>query len=417
MNTKLTFYCVWTIVFLLVHENGIAQRTCGTMEAWQNQLAQNPDLVHRRAIIQSQMQEWITQEGNQKTNAVITIPVVVHVVYRTTAENISDSQIQSQIEVLNKDFRKQNTDASLVPSAFSGVAADCEIQFCLADRDPNGNPTTGITRTSTTKTSFSQSAEDVKSSSTGGKDPWNTDKYLNMWVCNLSGGLLGYAQFPGGSAATDGVVMRYTAFGTTGTATAPYNKGRTTTHEVGHYLDLYHIWGDEPNCAQDDDVSDTPLQQDKNFGCPTFPLTDNCQTSSPGVMFMNYMDYVDDDCMYLFTAGQKARMRATLNTSRAGLKTSDGCSSTAVYQTILSQNEVVLYPNPVTDKVQIKTEKLLRNAVIKIYDTTGRLVYQNCAKTADVFMVDLHNYTDGIYLLTLTSDEGFCTKKLIVQQK
>jgi hypothetical protein len=403
--------------FLLVQQNCIAQRTCGTMEAWQNQLAKNPDLLHQRAIIQSQMQEWINNPENHKTNAIITIPVVVHVVYRNTAENISDAQIQSQIDVLNKDFRKQNSDASLVPSAFSSLAADCEIQFCLADRDPNGNPTTGITRTSTTKTSFSQSSDDVKSSASGGKDPWDTEKYLNMWVCNLSGGLLGYAQFPGGSASTDGVVMRYTAFGTTGTATAPYNKGRTTTHEVAHYLDLYHIWGDEPNCAQDDDVSDTPLQQDKNFGCPTFPLTDNCQTSSPGVMFMNYMDYVDDDCMYMFTTGQKTRMRASLNTTRAGLKASNGCSSASIHQTVLSQSEVVLYPNPITDKVFIKTEKTLKNVVIKICDGTGRILYQNYEKLADMFILDLHNYTNGVYFLTLTSEEGFCTKKLIIQQK
>jgi len=417
MNMKSFFYLgLWAVCFLLTCPNGMAQRTCGTMEAWQNQIAKDPNVVHRKAVIENEMQAWIAEHGSQKTNAVITIPVVVHVVYNTTAENISDAQIQSQIDVLNKDFRKQNTDASSVPSAFASLAADCEIQFCLADRDPNGNPTTGITRTSTSKTSFSQSAEDVKSSSTGGKDPWDTDKYLNMWVCNLSGGLLGYAQFPGGGASTDGVVMLYTAFGTMGSATAPYNKGRTTTHEVGHYLNLYHIWGDEPSCDQDDEVSDTPLQGDKNFGCPTFPLTDSCQTSSPGVMFMNYMDYVDDACMYMFTAGQKARMHAAINTSRAGLKTSNGCSSTSIQELALLDSQVMLYPNPVTDMVQIQSEKPLKNVTLKIYDYTGKICYQSYEKTLSAFTLDLHNYTEGIYFVHLLSDEGFSTKKLIVQK-
>ena len=198
----------------------------------------------------------------------ITIPVVVHVLYNNAIQNISDAQVNSQIDVLNEDFRKLNLDISNLPNVFSALAADCQIQFCLAKRDPNGNATNGIVRKSTTITSFS-SNDNIKRSANGGSDPWNTSQYLNIWSGNLGGGLLGYAQFPGGAAATDGVVLLYNTVGRVGTLMAPYNKGRTATHEVGHWLNLRHIWGDA-NCGSDL-VNDTPTQQTSNFGCPTFP--------------------------------------------------------------------------------------------------------------------------------------------------
>lgn len=300
---------------------------CGTMERLQYLLQQDPTLARRMQAVEEQTQAYLhslSQAPAQRTNNVITIPVVVHIVYRTSSENISDAQVQSQIQVLNEDFRRQNADASNTPPLFAGVAADAEIQFCLATRDPLGNPTTGITRTQTTKTSFSVYADDVKFSNQGGKDAWPTDQYLNIWVCRLSGGILGYAQFPnGGPASTDGVVIDFRYFGRGGSAQAPYNKGRTATHEVGHWLNLRHIWGDA-QCG-DDYVNDTPTQEQANYGCPTFPKPSCGNTSD---MFMNYMDYTDDACMNLFTQGQKNRMRAVLasNGFRAGLLTSQGCA-------------------------------------------------------------------------------------------
>jgi len=197
-----------------------------------------------------------------------------------------------------------------VPDVWKGLLIDAKIDFALATKDPSGKPTTGITRTETKVTAFGPDDE-VKSERTGGVDPWPTDRYLNMWVCQLTGGLLGYAQFPGGPAATDGVVILYTAFGTRGVTQAPFNKGRTATHEVGHYLGLRHIWGDRNDCSGDDFVSDTPKAKGANMGKPKFPSI-TCKNGPSGDMFMNYMDYVDDDAMVMFTEGQVARMNATL---------------------------------------------------------------------------------------------------------
>lgn len=303
-------------------------RDCGTSSYMQKQLAANPEFAQRLAEIEAQTASFISAGGN-KMQVVYTIPVVVHVVYNTAGQNISDAQIQSQLVVLNNDFRRLNADRTSTPAAFTGVAADAEINFCLATVDPTGAATTGITRTSTATTSFTDN-DAVKSNSTGGKTPWDATKYLNIWVCNLSGTLLGYAQFPGGPTSTDGVVIDYQYFGTTGTATAPFNLGRTATHEVGHYFNLYHIWGDA-FCASDL-VADTPTQQQDNAGCPAFPHV-TCSNGPNGDMFMNYMDYTDDGCMNLFTSGQKSRMQATLAAGgpRVSLTTSNGCGGTPTY--------------------------------------------------------------------------------------
>ena len=299
-----------------------SKRNCGTTEYMEDMLQQNPAWKARLDQLELETQELESNPAAHKTQAVITIPVVVHVVYRTTSENISDAQILSQIAILNDDFRKLNADTTNIPSVFKPLAVDAQIEFCMAVQDPSGNPTNGITRTQTTVSSFSTN-NSVKSSSTGGKSAWPANKYLNIWVCNMGGGILGYAQFPGGSATTDGVVVGHKYFGNIGTAQAPYNKGRTATHEVGHWLNLRHTWGDA-NCGNDF-VSDTPTSQAANYSCPSFPNV-TCSNGPDGDMFMNYMDYVDDNCMHMFTPGQSTRMLAALNNQRSGLLTSDGCT-------------------------------------------------------------------------------------------
>jgi hypothetical protein len=242
-----------------------------------------------------------------KTAKLITIKTIVHVVHQTEEQNVSDAQIKSQIKVLNQDYRAKNPDRSKVPEAWAGLVADARIEFKLVK----------VTRTQTSVAGFSFD-DGVKKAATGGIASVTPKTHLNIWVCALTGGLLGYAQFPGGPQSTDGVVINYQAFGTMGSAQAPFNKGRTGTHEVGHYLNLRHIWGDTPDCSGSDMVADTPNCAGPNYGTPSFP-TITCANGPNGDMFMNYMDYTDDVAMFMMTTQQVVRMRATLDTARSGL--------------------------------------------------------------------------------------------------
>jgi hypothetical protein len=386
-------------IIALAPSSLIAQRICGSNDHYQHMLQTDVEFATQRKIIEQQTQAY---EANptKPTRVLKTIPVVVHVVYNTATQNISDAQIQSQIDVMNADFRKLNADWTGTPSVFQGLVADCEIEFCLAKQDPNGAASTGIVRKSTTTTSFSTN-DAVKSSSTGGDNAWNAAKYLNLWVCNLSGGVLGYAQFPGGAASTDGVVITYTGFGTNGTAAAPFNKGRTATHEVGHWLNLYHIWGDDgTGCSGSDLVGDTPNQADENYGCPVFPAV-SCSNGPNGDMFMNYMDYSDDACMFMFTTGQKARMDALFATggSRVGLLTSQGCvvpsanscgSSASLSTTAITATSATLNWAAVTNATSYNVQYKLASAstwTTLVATTTSQAVSGLTAASAYQFQV------------------------------
>jgi hypothetical protein len=278
----------------------LSRRNCGTMDVLKEQLLKDPSLGARMQSIESLTQRLIKERSLARLlpGGSVEIPVVVNVIYRTATENISQAQIQSQIDILERDFNGANTDFSYVPALFSGVKASVGIHFSLK----------AIIRKATTKKSWSMN-DAMKKSSQGGIDPTTPDSCLNIWVVNtLKSGLLGYAQFPGGDPATDGVVIAQNYFGNTGTAEAPFNLGRTATHEVGHYFNLRHIWGDT-NCGNDY-VDDTPQHDDANYYCPDYPRYSTC-SGSPVEMTMNYMDYTDDACMYMFTAGQRDRMLVT----------------------------------------------------------------------------------------------------------
>jgi hypothetical protein len=291
------------------------RRQCATMVVHERLSEQFASYRKNQDRIEQAIRRSIATGLAEKTaRKLITIPTVVHIVYKKPEENISDAQVQSQIRVLNKDYRAKNTDKSKAPAVWSGLVADAKVQFRLAKKDPGGKTTNGITRTQTAQNSF-DSSDSVKKKSQGGADAWPTDRYLNIWVCNLGESLLGYAQFPGGPAATDGVVILYSAFGTNGAAAAPFDLGRTATHEIGHWLNLRHIWGDRNDCGGTDFVPDTPNQQLPNTGKPTFPHV-TCSNGPSGDMFMNYMDYVDDDAMFMFTPAQVVRMNATLANTR-----------------------------------------------------------------------------------------------------
>jgi len=298
---------------------GIRVRKCATMEVFNRQVEAFPAFRSAQASIENNINSLLFQRKSFRLREQVIIQVVVHVVYNDHNQNINEEQIMGQIEVLNKDFRARNDDRTKVPEVWSGLVADSLIGFELATKDGAGAATNGITRTKTTVEAFGTD-DQVKDTATGGQSPWPTDRYLNIWVCSLGNSILGYAQFPGGPAETDGVVIDYRAFGTTGTAQAPFNLGRTATHEVGHYLNLSHIFGEGrgSTCSDSDYVDDTPNQLGPNYQKPVFPSV-TCDNGPHGDMFMNYMDYVDDDSMFMFTDGQVARMSATMQGPRASL--------------------------------------------------------------------------------------------------
>ena len=293
----------------IANGKGVIEK-CYSMKMLNKQLDANPGLYQKMYNVEKHTRQFIAGKkpdrpggGNGNGNGgggnggggsdptpfdeTVNIPVYVYVVYANNSQNISDSQINSQITVLNNDFN--DTNYNDVPSEFRGVAADIDIQFTL---DPSN-----IDRRSNSTASWGTNNA-VKSEYPA------VPGYLTIWVANIGNNILGYAQFPGGPASTDGVVISPQYFGTNGTAAAPFDQGRTATHEVGHWLNLRHIWGDG-RCKQDDFVSDTPSSDRPNYGCPG--SVSHCRSRD---MTMNYMDYTDDDCMYMFTIGQVDRMRA-----------------------------------------------------------------------------------------------------------
>ncbi|MEO6106079.1 MAG: choice-of-anchor J domain-containing protein [Cyclobacteriaceae bacterium] len=312
-----------------------AQDRCGADDY--NHLI-NPDYQEKKLQFEKWLGEKIIRRQSSRTARAqappYKIPVVVHIIHNGEAigvgTNLSDAQVLSQIKVLNEDFNRQNADAINTPAVFSSVAGSLDIEFILARRDPDGLATTGIVRVNGGRNSWKM----IDNYTLKSKSYWPAEQYLNIWVCNLTDTFVGYAQFPESNLEgleqsstnrlTDGVVVWYRAFGSGNFGLDPsFNKGRTLTHETGHFLGLWHIWGTYINCTDSDYVSDTPNQEGSTAGCPTHPLTDNC---GQVIMFQNYLDYSDDACMNLFTQGQTTRMMTVIENSprRNSLLTSPG---------------------------------------------------------------------------------------------
>lgn len=295
---------------------GLVQRGCASEEIRQEALKKSPELQQRFAALETNTEKFANdlKVGKVLADGTVEIPVVVNVIYKTTAENVSDARIAEQIAVLNADYSGTNSDVNKIPTEFQSVSSgDTKVKFRLVN----------TVRKSTTKTSWATN-DDMKKASKGGIDATNPTNYLNLWVVGkmTSQGrtILGYATFPESAGLwNDGVVIAAPYFGKTG-ASSPFNLGRTATHEVGHYLNLRHIWGDA-NCGNDL-VSDTPTQTTANYGKPSYPLYNTCSGVQRSVMFMNYMDYVDDAAMFMFSAGQKTRMQSVVASSgaRSGLR-------------------------------------------------------------------------------------------------
>ena len=305
--------------------------------------------------------------------------------------------------MLNQDFRKKNKDVAYIPAAFRNVAADARIEFRLATIDPSGLTTDGIVRRSTGVTAFGLD-DRIKSSLLGGDDAWNRDQYLNLWVGNLSGGMMGYASVPGCAAENDGVVIKYTAFGNTSNLQAPFNKGRTAVHEIGHWLGLRHIWGDA-DCG-DDKIEDTPPQSGPTRGCPSGVIA-TCTSGAAGNMYMNFMDFTNDECTNMFTLGQTMRMRELFNSggSRVALLGSDKARG-AVEDGELPEgtaNKISLYPNPAVDFVKLTLNQSNAERII-IYNNLGQIAKQFAVtnKQMDLNVRDLKN---GMYFISLGGKE------------
>ena len=402
------------LVFSFLWGNSREDR-CASWTRLQREFDQDPAFKEYFEQQEIQLQQAINQLANnrQQTGTVYTIPVVVHVVYHNATENISDAQIQSQITVLNKDYRFLNSDKLASSHPFYALAGDAEIEFCLASKDPGGNNTTGIVRKATLVNGFVDD-DKVKHNSNGGDNAWDATQYLNIWVCKMNAGILGYSSFPGEPLATDGVVINYDAFGTVGTLNATYNKGRTSTHEIGHWLNLEHIWGDENECANDDLIDDTPLQRIATFGCPSGVVTDSCTTTAPGIMYENYMDYTDDACMNMFTHGQITRMRTALLTQRTSITTSTKCSG--VSGTINQQDKQIrIYPNPVTNYLYVENLPQTRQNKfqLQVVDELGKVIKETTYNIAQQ-EVEVSDLLNGYYIVRVFNDDFIASQKILI---
>ncbi|MFZ9661626.1 MAG: M43 family zinc metalloprotease [Chitinophagaceae bacterium] len=399
-----------SIVFaLLLHIATYAQKNCGTSAYQERIQMEYPDMLSNLKTNVSLSAYGIASSSETISRTAITIPVVVHIVYYNESENISNEQVASQIEALNRDFNRLNADFSKVPSVFSSLSGVSEIRFELAKVDPNGRATSGITRTKSSRALWTND-DKIKSAANSGVTPWDSKSYLNIWVSNLAAGLVGYSSAPGSPAEKDGVVIRYNAFGTLGSVSAPYNAGRTAVHEIGHWLNLKHIWG-ESQCGSDE-VDDTPQQRTYSQGCPNFPkINTSCPTANPnGEMFMNFMDFSNDDCMMMFTEGQIKRMRLLFGAGgvRSSILVSKALgepwnTSSDMLSTVpIGIINVKLFPNPTTGILTIenKSDNSITGKKYQIYATDGRAVAQG-SLTGESNTISVASLTQGIYFIRI----------------
>ena len=387
---------------------------CATMQKYKEAVAKDPSIALHLESLEQLTKETILGSSATSDTSIYVIPVVVHVVYHSfsaAAQNISDAQIFSQIDAINEDFSRLNADTANTPAAFKPVAVDTKIRFQLTNKDPNGNPSTGIERIST---SINNVGSDNNLYTIA--PAWDRTCYYNVWVCNIDGGnTLGFSFLPGTVAADrDGTVIDFKAFGRVGTLYPSFNKGHTLTHEAGHFLNLLHTWGDSPSCTPDDNVNDTPLESDASTGCPTYPLTDACTPAAPGVMFMNYMNYVDDACMNLFTAGQRDRMRAALRLApRDRLRDRSACNVLGIKEA--TSQYITLYPNPTESSLYIKLPLACKPKTLEVFDALGQqvMLLQQPILNENTLNIDTSKLSTGIYFIRLMTQEQVYQSRFI----
>jgi hypothetical protein len=400
------------LFFYISVSSTFSQRICGTYDYGQHQEA---TATANRLSGRNSINNRDTVAGEE-----ITIPVVIHILYNNNTQNISEAQVLSQLAVLNNDYGKLNTDIAAIPTAFVNLAADVKIKFCLARTDPQGKSTNGIIR-KYTRESVWLADDAVKFSRSGGDDAWDASKYLNIWVCNLFGRNLGYSSVPGSVAEKDGVVIQFDVFGTTGIVRKPFDKGRTTTHEIGHWLGLLHLWGDK--LCGDDHIDDTPPQKSYNNGCPSFPHTSSCSINANGDMFMNFMDFTDDACMHMFTEGQKNKMRSQFSIKgiRNSFLNSNACDSSLIVEagslpadTFVKTSLLSVYPNPASNYVIVeeKNSNDLVGKTLKIVNVTGRQI-KIIELKSQKNIIPVNDLQPGIYFLKIEAAEKSITLKFL----
>ena len=392
-----------------------AQRECATQAYLDAQLASHAGISKKQADIESfiQRQKITTRlngdEGSSVTG-VIKIPVVVHILYNTASENIPDAQVFNQLAALNRDFRRLNNDTLNTPDPFKSLAADVQIEFVLATADEEGRPTTGIVRKHTYVT-YWKTDDQIKFSSEGGSNAWDSRFYLNIWVGNLQS-VIGYSSSPGGDVTKDGVVISTSVFGSV--KSGNYNLGRTTVHEVGHWLGLKHIWGDQ-YCG-DDLVDDTPRQGNFTPGCPT-GFRSSCSNGTTGDMYMNFMDYTADACMNLFTEGQKERMRILFiqEGPRHSILASKGLWQPwkePLPEAVELPAQVTIYPNPAQSDLTINLDETWVGKTIHILNSNGAVII-TFRVNSKIQKIDVQRLKPGLYYLHGTKANGKLLQKFI----
>ena len=420
----LNFLFVWGL-------NGQNLEKCGTMYN-HNVIGTNvQDIQLQRMQIEKLANKWEKNNRGNKIldSALVTIPVVFHVVYNTPTQNLHDSLVYSQLEVMNNDYRRTNADTVNTRVVFDSIAVDTRIEFCLANVDPLGNFTTGINRVQTTTTNFATAPLDnaIKSTAAGGVDPWPTDQYLNIWICDMyffgNPLVLGYAQFPGEDSLTDGLVLTYqhTGYRPWDAAASPANLGRTASHEVGHYLGLRHIWGDG-DCDSTDYVTDTPNADAASQQICT--LTNNtCNDATeqywngfdPPDMLENYMDYSTDACMNMFSQGQSDRMWSFLNTSRASLLTSTKCSGLVGLEESFLASSLIVYPNPSKGMFTLEWPGEVQFEKLELVDLLGKVVVKyDLSNVYAKYVVNASHLKEGIYFIRIVNELDVVTSKILI---